>query len=93
MRNESFLSMRKYLKAAGLALMLFALPAGAAPPSEGYSIVKKIAIPGQGSWDYLSVDEGARRLSQDGFSQNIQPAGERRRRLYSCQTSQHTAAS
>jgi YVTN family beta-propeller protein len=62
MRNESFLSMRKYLKAAGLALMLFALPAGAAPPSEGYSIVKKIAIPGQGSWDYLSVDEGARRL-------------------------------
>jgi DNA-binding beta-propeller fold protein YncE len=34
----------------------------AAPPVAGYSIVKKIAIPGQGSWDYLSVDEAARRL-------------------------------
>jgi len=28
----------------------------------GYSIIKKIPIPGQGGWDYLSVDEGARRL-------------------------------
>lgn len=36
----------------------FAAPA----PSEGYAIVKKIPIPGQGSWDYLAVDEGARRL-------------------------------
>lgn len=35
----------------------------AAPvPSGGYSVLKKIPIPGQGSWDYLSVDEGARRL-------------------------------
>jgi YVTN family beta-propeller protein len=34
----------------------------AAPPADGYSIVKKIPIPGEGSWDYLSVDEGARRL-------------------------------
>jgi YVTN family beta-propeller protein len=34
----------------------------AAPPTDGYSIVKKIPIPGEGSWDYLSVDEGARRL-------------------------------
>src|SRR5882672_7406346 len=25
-------------------------------------IIKKIPIPGQGSWDYLIVDEGARRL-------------------------------
>ena len=36
------------------------LPAAAA--SGGYSIVKKIPIPGQGSWDYLTVDEAARRL-------------------------------
>jgi DNA-binding beta-propeller fold protein YncE len=28
----------------------------------GYSVVKKIPIPGQGGWDYLTVDEGARRL-------------------------------
>ena len=27
-----------------------------------YSVIKKIAIPGQGSWDYLTVDEDARRL-------------------------------
>jgi len=30
--------------------------------SSGYSVIKKIPIAGQGSWDYLSVDEGARRL-------------------------------
>jgi YVTN family beta-propeller protein len=34
----------------------------AAPPSGGYSVTKKIPIPGQGSWDYLSIDESARRL-------------------------------
>ena len=28
----------------------------------GYHITKKIPIPGQGSWDYLTVDEAARRL-------------------------------
>jgi YVTN family beta-propeller protein len=37
---------------------LFAAPA----PSGGYSVTKKIPIPGQGSWDYLTVDEGGRRL-------------------------------
>ena len=36
------------------------LPAIAA--EGGYSIIKKIPIPGQGSWDYLSVDAAARRL-------------------------------
>jgi DNA-binding beta-propeller fold protein YncE len=30
--------------------------------SGGYSVIKKIPIAGTGSWDYLSVDEGARRL-------------------------------
>ncbi|HKN72459.1 MAG TPA: YncE family protein [Terriglobales bacterium] len=28
----------------------------------GYHVIKKIPVAGQGSWDYLSVDEGARRL-------------------------------
>jgi len=37
----------------------FVAPASAAG---GYSITKKIPIPGQGSFDYLSVDEAARRL-------------------------------
>jgi YVTN family beta-propeller protein len=36
----------------------FAAPA----PSDGYSVSKKITIPGEGSWDYLAVDESARRL-------------------------------
>ena len=27
-----------------------------------YHVTKKIPIPGQGGWDYLTVDEGARRL-------------------------------
>jgi YVTN family beta-propeller protein len=30
--------------------------------ADNYQITKKIPIPGQGSWDYLTVDEGARRL-------------------------------
>jgi YVTN family beta-propeller protein len=34
----------------------------AAAPSGGYSVIKKIPIPGTGSWDYLTVDEAARRL-------------------------------
>jgi len=37
---------------------LFAAPA----PSGSYSVIKKISIPGTGSWDYLTVDETARRL-------------------------------
>ncbi len=28
----------------------------------GFAVTKKIPIPGQGNWDYLTVDEGARRL-------------------------------
>jgi len=41
-----------------LSCALFAAPA----PSGGYSVIKKISIPGTGSWDYLAVDEAARRL-------------------------------
>jgi YVTN family beta-propeller protein len=36
--------------------------AGAPPADGGYSVTKKIPIPGQGSFDYLTVDEAARRL-------------------------------
>jgi DNA-binding beta-propeller fold protein YncE len=43
---------------AVLSCALFAAPA----PSGGYSVIKKIPIPGTGSWDYLTVDEAARRL-------------------------------
>lgn len=43
-------------------LMSVCLSLAAPAPSAGYSILKKIPIPGQGSWDYLTVDEAARRL-------------------------------
>src|SRR5437588_5484980 len=43
-------------------LVLCGASLAAPAPSGGYSITKKIPIPGQGSWDYLAVDEGARRL-------------------------------
>jgi len=40
----------------------FVAPGVVARGESAYSVVKKIPIPGQGSWDYLTVDEGARRL-------------------------------
>jgi YVTN family beta-propeller protein len=43
-----------------LALSFAAIPASSASP--GYSVTKKIPIPGQGGWDYLTVDDSARRL-------------------------------
>jgi hypothetical protein len=50
----------------GLRMALFALGFSLASISlasaEGFAITKKIPVPGQGSWDYLAVDEGGRRL-------------------------------
>jgi DNA-binding beta-propeller fold protein YncE len=45
-------------------LVIFALSLNllTAPTAGDYHITKKIPIPGQGGWDYLTVDEGARRL-------------------------------
>jgi YVTN family beta-propeller protein len=45
-------------------LIIFALSLNllAAPTTGDYHITKKIPIPGQGGWDYLTVDDGARRL-------------------------------
>ncbi|MGA9389783.1 MAG: YncE family protein [Candidatus Sulfotelmatobacter sp.] len=46
---------------AGFAITLNA--AAISPAADGgYSVIKKIPIPGQGSFDYLTVDEAARRL-------------------------------
>jgi YVTN family beta-propeller protein len=45
-----------------VALFLSSAFSAATAQSAGYSVVKKIPIPGQGSWDYLTVDEPARRL-------------------------------
>ena len=40
----------------------FMAPGLVARGDSAYSVIKKIPIPGQGSWDYLTVDEAARRL-------------------------------
>jgi YVTN family beta-propeller protein len=62
MRNRSFPLLRTCLTVAAIGLLCFVPPTLAAPPSDSHSIVRKIPIPGHGSWDYLTVDEGARRL-------------------------------
>ncbi len=62
MKNTNHLSFCVLFALAVLALFSFSPQAVAAPPADGYSITKKISIPGQGSWDYLTVDEAARRL-------------------------------
>jgi hypothetical protein len=51
---------RRWCLAAVLVLScaVFAAPV----PTGGYSVIKKIPIAGSGSWDYLRVDEAARRL-------------------------------
>ncbi len=46
----------------GTVLFLSCGLSAAPAQSGGYSVIKKIPIPGQGSWDYLTVDEAARRL-------------------------------
>ena len=60
--KRDFPLLTSWLTVAAIALVGCAPSAAAAPPSEGYRITKKISIPGQGSWDYLAVDDGARRL-------------------------------
>lgn len=43
------------------AVVVLVCSAFAAPSGE-YSVIKKISIPGTGSWDYLTLDESTRRL-------------------------------
>ncbi len=47
-----------------MRLLLAALLVGlaAAEPTAGYRLEKTVAIPGDGSWDYVAVDEAARRV-------------------------------
>jgi len=66
MRNGAFPLLRTlsrtFVSTATIGVLCFVPSAVAAPPSDSYSVIKKIPIPGEGSWDYLTVDEGARRL-------------------------------
>ena len=45
-----------------LATSLLLISAYMAAADAGYSVIKKIPIEGKGGWDYLAVDESARRL-------------------------------
>ena len=54
--------MRSALKKYAVSILLVAFTFSSAWAADSYQITKKIPIPGQGSWDYLTVDEGARRL-------------------------------
>src|SRR3984957_1637640 len=54
--------LKRGVRAAVVLTLSCGLVAVPAPAGSGYSIIKKIPIPGTGSWDYLSVDEAARRL-------------------------------
>src|SRR6266852_1743685 len=44
------------------AVVLLGMTIHPAFSSDDYHLVKKIPVPGTGAWDYLTVDEGARRL-------------------------------
>jgi DNA-binding beta-propeller fold protein YncE len=50
------------VRLAVLPLALFATFAMAAPAAGPYHLIKKIPIPGDGGWDYVAADSGARRL-------------------------------
>ncbi len=61
MISKQLLSVGTQFGVLAILAVSFALSASAAGAS-GYSVTKKIAISGQGGWDYLTVDESARRL-------------------------------
>src|SRR5262245_4149531 len=52
------------LSLASVCLLLLLPNAGAhsALPAEGYQVIKKIPVGGDGGWDYLAMDNAARRL-------------------------------
>jgi len=52
---------RRQLCFIAFLVLCVSIPLAAAGQS-GYAILKKIPIPGQGGWDYLAVDDAARRL-------------------------------
>jgi YVTN family beta-propeller protein len=45
-----------------ICAMAIVATAASAQSAGAYSVTKKIPVPGQGSWDYLTVDDAARRL-------------------------------
>jgi YVTN family beta-propeller protein len=59
---DNWLSLATQKSLILVVVLISSLSALSAAASGGYSVVKKIPIPGTGGFDYLTVDEGARRL-------------------------------
>jgi YVTN family beta-propeller protein len=53
---------RKFTVCTTICALGFAFVGASAAFGQGFAVTKKIPIPGHGKWDYLTVDEGARRL-------------------------------
>src|ERR1700682_2485000 len=58
---ESNVRRKKKMKRGMILLLVFSFACLAARSTE-YQVTKKIPLPGPGGWDYLTVDESARRL-------------------------------
>jgi DNA-binding beta-propeller fold protein YncE len=58
-------STTKYVSMIALAMMTlaFTLPAGPQPAGpSGYQVIKSVPLPGEGGWDYVTVDSDARHI-------------------------------
>jgi YVTN family beta-propeller protein len=53
---------RALVRITSFLAIIFLLLGAAAPSIGGYNLLKKVPIPGQGGFDYLTVDEAGRRL-------------------------------
>ena len=60
--EDKFMLRRAFCIAAILVSSCASFISSALAQSGGYSVIKKISIPGEGSFDYLTVDAAARRL-------------------------------
>jgi DNA-binding beta-propeller fold protein YncE len=56
------ISFARALRLCVFPLVIVAAVAAAAPPEDGYHLIKKVTLGGEGGWDYLKVDSDARRL-------------------------------
>ncbi len=54
--------MMRLMRLMMVCAFVFSFLAAAAAQGSGYKVIKKIAVPGDGSWDYLTVDSEAHRL-------------------------------
>jgi YVTN family beta-propeller protein len=56
------ITLRKNLFRAALLVLAASIVGQASASDSSYTVIRKIPIPGQGSWDYLTIDDAARRL-------------------------------